>query len=89
MTKPSKFAGILRDRAHGSESETAAGTKPKRGRPGGQGKRLNPDYSQVTAYIPTTLHDETKINLIRQGNREFSELVEELLAAWNRTQADR
>jgi hypothetical protein len=86
MSKPSKFAGILRDRAHGSEPETTE-TKPKRGRPGGQGKRLNPDYSQVTAYIPTTLHDETKINLIRQGNREFSELVEELLAAWNKKQS--
>ncbi|MDR3459940.1 MAG: hypothetical protein P4N60_21130 [Verrucomicrobiae bacterium] len=55
----------------------------KRGRPGGQGKRGNPDYSQVTAYIPKTLHDETKVNLIRQGNREFSELVEELLTGWN------
>jgi hypothetical protein len=88
MSKPSRFAGILRDRAHSSKPETAAETKPKRGRPGGQGKRLNPDYSQATAYIPTTLHDETKINLIRQGNREFSELVEELLAAWNRAQSD-
>jgi hypothetical protein len=87
MTKPSKFAGILRDRKHDSKPETAAGAKPKRGRPGGQGKRLNPDYSQVTAYIPTMLHDETKINLIRQGNREFSELVEELLTAWNKRQS--
>jgi hypothetical protein len=55
----------------------------KRGRPGGQGKRGNPDYAQVTAYILKTLHDETKVNLIRQGNREFSQLVEELLTGWN------
>lgn len=87
MNKTSKFAGILRDRARGSELETAAETKLKRGRPGGQGKRLNPDYSQVTAYIPKALHNETKVNLIGQGNREFSELVEELLTAWNKKQS--
>lgn len=80
--KPSKFAGLLRSR-HDSETEPTA----KRGRPGGKGKRLNPDYSQVTAYIPTKLHDETKINLIRQGSGEFSKLVEELLVEWNRKQA--
>jgi hypothetical protein len=33
------------------------------------------------------LHDKTKINLIRQGKREFSELVEELLTAWNKQQS--
>ena len=80
--KPSKFAGLLRDR----QEEAAAEPRARRGRPGRQGKRLNPDYSQVTAYIPTALHDETKINLIRHGKREFSELVEELLAAWNQKQ---
>ena len=79
--KPSKFAGLLRSRQDSEEIPATA----KRGRPGGKGKRLNPDYSQVTAYIPTALHDETKIKLIRQGNREFSALVEELLTAWNQS----
>jgi hypothetical protein len=60
----------------------------KRGRPGGQGKQGNPDYAQVTAYIPKTLHDETKVNLIRQGNKEFSQLVEELLTGWNLKQGN-
>ena len=77
--RPSKFADMLRIRKDGEESEPAA----KRGRPGGQGKRGNPDYAQVTAYIPKALHDETKVKLIRQGNKEFSLLVEELLTAWN------
>ena len=36
----------------------------------------------MTAYIPRTLHDEVKISLIRDGGREFSELVTELLAEW-------
>jgi hypothetical protein len=77
--KPSKFADMLRTRKDGEAAEPAV----KRGRPGGKGKRGNADYAQVTAYIPKTLHNETKMNLIRQGNREFSELVEELLTGWN------
>lgn len=83
--KPNKFAGLMRQRLDAAEPE--AELKAKRGRPSGKGKRLNPDYSQVTAYIPTMLHDKTKINLIRQGKREFSELVEELLTAWNKQQS--
>jgi hypothetical protein len=79
--KPSKFADMLRTR---KDEEPAA----KRGRPGGRGKRGNPDYAQVTAYIPKTLHDETKVNLIRQGNKEFSQLVEELLSNWNLKQGN-
>lgn len=60
--------------------------KRPRGRPGGHGKSINPAYSQVTAYIPESLHLETKINLIKNGKREFSDLVEELLVVWNRAQ---
>ena len=49
---------------------------------------MNPKfYSQVTAYIPKKLHDETKTNLIRLGNREFSQLFEELLWEWNLKQS--
>lgn len=80
--KPSKFADMLRTRKDGEVAEPAA----KRGRPGGQGKRGNPDYAQVTAYIPKKLHDETKVNLIHLNNREFSQLVEELLRNWNMEQ---
>ena len=82
---PSKFTELLRNRQGNSEPKAKATPKP--GRPGGQGKRGNPDYAQVTAYIPKTLHDETKVNLIRQGNREFSQLVEELLSGWNLKQS--
>jgi hypothetical protein len=64
----------------------AQAVKRPRGRPGGQGKRINPAYTQVTAYIPENLHLETKINLLRNGKREFSQLVEELLDKWNRAQ---
>ena len=84
--KPSRFADMLRTRKDGETQE--AEPTGKRGRPGGQGKRGNPDYAQVTAYIPKTLHNETKVNLIRQDNKEFSQLVEELLFDWNLKQGN-
>jgi hypothetical protein len=77
---------MLRTRKDGDTPE--AEPPAKRGRPGGEGKRGNPNYAQVTAYIPRKLHDETKVNLIRLGNREFSQLVEELLWAWNLKQGN-
>ena len=54
----------------------------KRGKGRPTGKRTNPDYQQVTVYIPRTLHDQVKITLIQEGRKEFSELVGELLAKW-------
>ena len=52
----------------------------KRGRP--SGKRSNPAYEQTTIYLPRILHAEIKVALIRTGEQDFSELVEELLVAW-------
>ena len=61
-------------------NETTQTVNKGRGRP--PGKRTNPDYQQVTVYIPRTLHDQVKIALIQEGRKEFSELVGELLASW-------
>lgn len=53
----------------------------KRGRP--KGKRSDPDYEQVTAYIRKDTHRDVKIALLSEGNgREFSELIQELLEQW-------
>ncbi len=53
----------------------------KRGRP--PGKRSDPDFEAITAYIRKDTHRDVKIALLRKGNRrEFSELVEDLLVAW-------
>lgn len=51
------------------------------GRP--PGKRSDPSFVQVTAYVPADLHHEIKVALLleRQG-REFSELVADLLSDW-------
>lgn len=93
----SKFKGIL-DRAKGRDPEpqpepapatppppspapVEALPPPKRGRPAG--KRSDPGYVQVTAYIPSDLHHNIKLALLQERKgREFSELVAELLAGW-------
>ena len=86
---PSKFDAIFERKCGESpvtEVSQAQRTVPDKeerkgpGRP--RGKRSSPQYDQVTAYIPHALHDEVKIFLIREGRKEFSTLVEELLAAW-------
>ena len=81
----SKFRGLI-DAANSRESTAAEPvvmpTKPAgRGRP--RGKRSNPDFDQVTAYIRKHTHQDVKIALLQEGRgREFSELVEDLLAKW-------
>ena len=53
----------------------------KRGRP--PGKRSNPDFEQITAYIRKDTHQGVKIVLLQEGKgQEFSELVEKLLSGW-------
>ena len=83
----SKFRGLI-DAANSRESTApepapvAMPTKPRgRGRP--RGKRSDPDFDQVTAYIRKHTHQAAKIALLQEGRgREFSELVEDLLAKW-------
>jgi hypothetical protein len=49
------------------------------------GKRSNPDYQQVSAWIRRDTYQRVTHRLFnREDRREFSELVEELLAAWLR-----
>ncbi len=58
---------------------------PKKGRP--KGKRSNPDFEQVTAYVRSLTYRNTKIALLQQEELEdFSELVEQLLCEWLSTQ---
>ncbi|MDQ3749799.1 MAG: hypothetical protein M3367_12445 [Acidobacteriota bacterium] len=44
------------------------------------GKRSNPDYTQITAYIRKNTHEEVMRKIYKQ--QEFSELLEELLTDW-------
>ena len=58
---------------------------PRIGRP--RAKRSDSKYRQVTAYIEKDTHQAVKIALLQQGNgQEFSELMEQLLTHWLKTQ---
>lgn len=86
----SKFAGLLRAAKEGEisgevESSQAIELKASRGRP--KGKRSNPSYEQVTAYIRKDTYRQTKVALLQADEeRDFSQLVEDLLCAYLRTQ---
>lgn len=84
----SKFAGVLRA-AKGDEIQTEeSGPKlitASRGRP--KGKRSDPAFEQVTAYVRKETYRSTKMALLQaDDNRDFSQLVEDLLFAYLRTQ---
>ena len=56
-----------------------APTRP--GRP--PGKRSDPGFVQVTAYVPGDLYRRVRIGLLEDAKgQEFSELVAELLVDW-------
>ena len=67
--------------AQASQTEAASAA----GRP--RGKRSDPDFTQITAYISKTTHQNIKIALLNEGKkREISELIEERLSEWLREQ---
>lgn len=59
-------------------AETPAPAQRKRKK---TGKRSDPNYIQVGAYIPRTLNEEVKIKLVRHDG-DFSDLITELLEKW-------
>lgn len=44
------------------------------------GKRSDPDYTQVTAYLKKNTHEDVMRKIYKR--QEFSELLEELLTDW-------
>lgn len=86
----SKFAGVLRA-AKGDETPLEAQSlqppliKATRGRT--KGKRSDPSFEQVTAYIRKETYRQTKLALLQADDkRDFSQLVEDLLSGYLRTQ---
>ena len=73
----SKYRAILDQREPEEQTE---GEGRRRGRP--SGKRSNPDYTQVTAYIPQKLYTDVRIALLQDGGGQFSELVADVLLGW-------
>ena len=97
-----QFAAILQAR-HKPIGEAPATLSPAQsqpepagpviGRPGGKGKKRNPNYKQVTAYIPQQLHTNATIALrlanqerVNSDKEDFSELLTRLLAEWYQRQ---
>lgn len=82
--KTSKFADILKSHISSTDTEEIVKTLPSPLSPkkGGIAKSKNPDYTQVSAYLPSSLYKKTKMNLL-SNDMEFSELVEILLNKWN------
>ena len=92
----SKFSAVLNaaklqeSSGRGQEATTTAdrptATMPRPvGRP--SGKRTDPDFQQITAYVRKDTMRSVKIALLQEadpdeGPRETSELIEELLAEW-------
>lgn len=50
-------------------------------------KSKNPDYTQVSAYLPSSLYKKTKLKLL-SNDMEFSELLELILNNWNEGKID-
>ncbi len=47
------------------------------------GRRRDPDYMQASAYVPRQLRREVERALLNDpGERDYSELIEELLQKW-------
>jgi len=86
--KTSKFAGILKNRAtvksapiDTEETVEKISKSLPLSKKSGLAKSKNPDYTQVSAYLPSSLYKKTKIKSL--GNdMEFSELLEILLTKW-------
>ncbi len=54
----------------------------KIGRP--KGKRSDPSYEQVTAYLPRALYKRVRLALMQADDRQdFSDLVADLLTEWS------
>jgi len=85
QTSKSPFSEILgrHKEAHGEPAAVASVAGPAVSAERKLGKSADPAYVKLTTYIRKDTHQATKIRLLQEGQgREFSELVEELLAVW-------
>jgi hypothetical protein len=78
----SRFDDLMKAKRSGGNE--GASDSPGRGRPSRSqvaGKRGDPDYRQVSAYVRKDTHQKVKMALLKE-DLEFSELVEDLLRDW-------
>jgi hypothetical protein len=83
-----KFSSLLEVAKTHQSSEDMTFPKRLESRRGRRpGKRSHPDFEQITAYIREDTHHAVKIALLKNGRKEFSELVEDLLCQWLQSDA--
>lgn len=81
----SKFEGLLSVKGGQGIKETKKTppepvSMPKKGKLKPPGKRSDPNYTQITAYILKDTHEDVMRRIYKR--QEFSELVGELLTDW-------
>ena len=81
----SKFDGLLSVKSGQSpvkavKTPVKAVSEPKKGKIKSLGKRSDPDYTQITAYVRKDTHESVMREIYKR--QEFSELIEELLTDW-------
>ena len=77
MTK-NKFADLLGEVGLGNAGPAGAEAEPPIVR---VGKRSNPAYRQISTYVRSDLYRSVKRELLME-ERDFSDLMDELLADW-------
>lgn len=76
-----------RQKAKAAPTPAPVPEEPKRRQRKAMGKRSDPNYIQVGAYIPKDLNKEVKRSLVDYEG-DFSDLVTELLEQWVKQQSD-
>lgn len=81
----SKFDGLLSVKTkHDPNKAVKAAPEPgstqNNGKSKSPGKRSDPSYTQITAYIKKDTHESVMRKIYKR--KEFSELIEELLTDW-------
>jgi len=89
--KMSKFSEILKHHSSPTsvshDKKEPSGKNLKHAKKTSLAKSKNPDYTQVSAYLPSSLYKKTKIKLL-SNDMEFSELLELILNNWNEGKID-
>ena len=83
----SKFDGLLsvktnRDTKKAAKRQGSTVSAQKIGKSKTPGKRSDPSYTQITAYIRKDTHESVMRKIYKR--QEFSELIEKLLTDWMR-----
>jgi hypothetical protein len=77
----SRFDDLMEAKRSGKDEGAPESLGRGGARSQGVGKRGDPDYRQVSAYVRKDTHQKVKMALLEE-DRDFSELVEDLLRDW-------